>query len=586
MMCTHEHIPVIGIVGRSKSGKTTLIEKLLPELQRRGYRVGTIKHHTHASFEIDQRGKDTWRHVQAGSDHVVIAAPDKMASIRKLSSELSLEEVVATVTGVDLILAEGFLRARIPKIEVVRAAQNQPPICSDEELLAVASDLVPELDVPCLDLDDACGLVDLIERSYFKTSRVHSRLPRNDDPVFSFEDAFRLTLQNITPLPSETVALAQLDSRLVATDIAAQVNSPSVDVSLKDGYAVHSSDIASATPANPVRLVLGGQATAGHSWEATVQPGMAIRVLSGAPIPEGADAVVSGEFARDDGVHVHITNHAHQGRNILFKGDDVAVGNRLVEAGSRLQPTQIGLLAAGGHTHAQVFQQPRVALIATGDEVVAPGFALSEGKVFASNLVTLAAWCQQYGMTATVQVVPDDASAIQDGINSSILTHDVVLTSGGAWTGERDLVIAVLNDLGWQQVFHRVRMGPGKAIGFGLLHGKPVFCLPGGPPSNHMAFLQLALPGLLHLAGHRTPGLPVLTVKLAAELRGQREWTQFVHGQFECQTDRILFHPMQMPSRLHMMAMTEGLVMVPEGIERIPAGALVQAQVLVWPLKT
>jgi molybdopterin-guanine dinucleotide biosynthesis protein B len=158
------HIPIVGVVGRSGSGKTTLLEKLIPELKRRGYRVGTIKHHAHPGFEIDQPGKDTWRHAQAGSDHVVIAAPDKIASIRKLTHDLSFEEIAATITDVDLILTEGYRRARIPKIEVVRAVHSRELLCAVDELLAVATDLDLALPVPCYGLDDVSGLVDVIER--------------------------------------------------------------------------------------------------------------------------------------------------------------------------------------------------------------------------------------------------------------------------------------------------------------------------------------------------------------------------------------------------------------------------------------
>jgi len=156
-------IPVICIVGRSKSGRTTLIEKLVRELKQRGYRVGTIKHHSHPGFELDTPGKDSWRHAQAGSDHVVISAPDKVASIRLVERELQLDEIAATMTDVDLILTEGYLRTGRYRIEVVRAERSAEPICSPDDLLALASDLDVPYDVPRFGLDDAAGLADLIE---------------------------------------------------------------------------------------------------------------------------------------------------------------------------------------------------------------------------------------------------------------------------------------------------------------------------------------------------------------------------------------------------------------------------------------
>ena len=155
--------PVICIVGRSKSGKTTVLEKLLRELKHRGYRLATIKHHSHPGIEIDRPGKDTWRHAQAGSDHVVIAAPDRVASIRRVERELTLEEIVATIHDVDVILAEGYKRTGQVKVEVVRAARSSEPLCTPDELLALVTDADIAYDVPQLGLDDANGLADLVD---------------------------------------------------------------------------------------------------------------------------------------------------------------------------------------------------------------------------------------------------------------------------------------------------------------------------------------------------------------------------------------------------------------------------------------
>jgi molybdopterin-guanine dinucleotide biosynthesis adapter protein len=156
------NIPVVCIVGRSQVGKTTLLEKLIPALKQRGYRVATVKHHAHPGFEIDQPGKDTWRHAQAGSDHVVIAAPDKVASIRRVEREPTLEEIAAAITEVDVILTEGYKRSNYPKIEVVRAAHNPEPICTPEELVALATDAPIAFDVPQFGLEDVEGLAGVI----------------------------------------------------------------------------------------------------------------------------------------------------------------------------------------------------------------------------------------------------------------------------------------------------------------------------------------------------------------------------------------------------------------------------------------
>lgn len=161
-------IPILSIIGKSNSGKTTLLEKLIPELKRRGYRVATIKHHAHAGFEIDQPGKDTWRHAQAGSQVVVITAPDKLAMIEQLESELSLDEVAARISGVDIILTEGWKMAGKPAIEVLRKERSQEPVGDQGKLIAFAADFALETNLPVFDLNAARAIADFIEERLLK----------------------------------------------------------------------------------------------------------------------------------------------------------------------------------------------------------------------------------------------------------------------------------------------------------------------------------------------------------------------------------------------------------------------------------
>jgi molybdopterin-guanine dinucleotide biosynthesis protein B len=155
--------PIITIIGKSGSGKTTLLEKLIAELTQRGHRVGTIKHHSHAGFDIDQPGKDSWRHARAGSVHVVVAAPDKIASYRLLERELTLDEIAASIDDVDIILTEGYRYAGKPTLEIVRAETGVGLITPPEQLFAVTSDISMEIEVPLFDLNDTSAMVDLIE---------------------------------------------------------------------------------------------------------------------------------------------------------------------------------------------------------------------------------------------------------------------------------------------------------------------------------------------------------------------------------------------------------------------------------------
>ncbi len=163
-------IPVVTIIGKSGSGKTTLMEGLIPELSRRGYRIATVKHHSHSGFEVDQPGKDSWRYARAGSVHVIIAAPDKIASYRPLNAELTLAEIVQEVREADLILVEGYKQAGYPSLEVLRPEVGIELIGSPEQRFAMATDTSMAIGVPCFDLGDIVGISDLIEKRFLSRS--------------------------------------------------------------------------------------------------------------------------------------------------------------------------------------------------------------------------------------------------------------------------------------------------------------------------------------------------------------------------------------------------------------------------------
>ena len=396
------------------------------------------------------------------------------------------------------------------------------------------------------------------------------------------DEALKLTLERINPiLETESATLLDSVDRVVSEDLYALVDSPSVDASLKDGYAVSAQGVEKATPEHPVRLRVAGCMVAGGQQDFHVTPITTVRVLTGAKIPQGANAVVSEEFVKTVGDSVLVNNNAEPGRNILAKGDDVALGQRLVRRGCCLTPGLVGLLAAAGYGCASVVRNPRVAIVATGDEVVEPGRPLPEGKLYASNMTTLGAWCRRYKIQTQMAIVKDDPDQILNVLHRHSQDADAIMTSGGAWTGDRDMVAQILERLGWEQVFHRIRIGPGKAVGFGLLKEKPVFILPGGPPSNLMGFLQIALPGLLKLSGDLRPGLPVANVRLASDLTGRHaDWTQFFFGVLEPQEEMPLFHPLRGSSRLRSMAEAQAIAAIPEGKSHLPAGTVIPAQLM------
>jgi molybdopterin molybdotransferase len=395
------------------------------------------------------------------------------------------------------------------------------------------------------------------------------------------KEALSLTLEGIEPLPVESVALAHSIDRVAASDLHSLVDSPSRNASLKDGYAVLSREVNDATPENPVRLRILGSVAAGDERQIRIKPGTTVRILTGARIPTGADAVVAEEFARQDGSHVLIETFAEEGRNILPRGSDVEFQKCVLRSGEQISPGMAGLLAAAGYSMVPVFRNPVIGIIGTGDEIVEPGKPLGNGKLYASNVITLAGWCNKYGMKTRVTVVKDDYDAIFSAIKALSDETDAVTTSGGAWTGDRDMVARVLEGLGWKEVFHRIRMGPGKAVGFGTVNTKPAFILPGGPSSNLMAFLQVALPGLLALSGHANPGLPRVNARLVSELRGREpDWTDFFFGTLKHDEGLPTFYPLKKRSRLRSIAEATAVASIPEGQDSLPEGTVISVQLL------
>ncbi|MEI7650193.1 MAG: gephyrin-like molybdotransferase Glp [Methanomicrobiales archaeon] len=395
------------------------------------------------------------------------------------------------------------------------------------------------------------------------------------------EEALGITLEHIKPLAVESVKLAECTDRVAASDLYALVNSPSMDSSLKDGYAVLSHEVADATQKKPVRLKLAGHLAAGATKDIELKSGTTIRVLTGARIPAGADAVLTEEFAKPEGNDILIMNFAEPGRNIQRCGSDVKFNTCIIKKGQQLSPGIIGLIAAAGHCTVPVFKNPTVAIIGTGDEIVAPGVPLSEGKLYASNILTCHAWCKRYKMKTVMTVVHDDFDTLTKTFKTQSAGADAIITSGGAWTGDRDLVAQVFEGLGWKQHFHRIRIGPGKAVGFGMLDKKPVFILPGGPSSNLMGFLQIALPGLLALAGHANPHLPRINARLAADLKGrERDWTDFFFGRLEEEEGFLVFHPLKGSSRLRDIAEAEAIASIPEEQEYLLKGSVISVQLL------
>jgi molybdopterin molybdotransferase len=231
-----------------------------------------------------------------------------------------------------------------------------------------------------------------------------------------FKEALDLTLSHVTVGNTEVLPLEHLVGRTLAEDIVARVDCPSVSTSRKDGFAVVADDLAQADEQNPVRLKLIGSLSAGDRRQPVIHKEQTVRVTTGAPLPAGADAVLSEEFCRRDSDAIEAFNTADVGRNIQQQGRDIRQGDAIAARGVKLNPAQIGLLAAAGLSTAEVYRLPKVAVIATGDEVIPPGHRLEKGQLYASNMVQLCSWLSYLGLPYYAELVNDEKEEIQNAI--------------------------------------------------------------------------------------------------------------------------------------------------------------------------
>lgn len=397
----------------------------------------------------------------------------------------------------------------------------------------------------------------------------------------SIEEALDLTLSSVDTVGTETLPLDQLTGRILTENLYSKVDSPSKDASLKDGYAVLSEDLKGADTDHPTDLKIVGRMTAGSQSEIVITNGQSVRITTGASLPEGADAVLAEEFTKEKNGMVSCCNLADTGRNILKKGSDICTGDGVAEKGEKLHPALVGLMATAGLHEASVYKNPSVAVLATGDEIIAPGTPLPDGKLYASNMVEICAWLSTFSFPHHADLIADREDDIKSAITRQLPHVDALITSGGIWGSEKDLMKNVLDDLHWDGIFYRVKISPGKAVAFGLLEGKPVFCLPGGPPSNEMAFLQLALPALMKMRGDTEPLFPETSARLTETVtKRDISWIKFVHATIEKREGKWIVHPLKSGSRLQTMARKEALIIIPGGCEKLHKGDEVRIQIV------
>jgi molybdopterin molybdotransferase len=391
-------------------------------------------------------------------------------------------------------------------------------------------------------------------------------------------------LSGLVPLAPLELQLLDAHGCILAEDVVSAVDLPPFDNSSMDGYAVRLADVASASEATPAVLPVVGDIAAGSTSAYRVQPGLTARIMTGAPLPNGAEAVVPVEWT-DGGISgVTITRAPHEGENVRRRGEDVHAGDVVLRAGTRLGPTQIGLLAAVGRDRVTCRPKPRVVVVSTGSELVEPGLPPAPGQIHESNSYVLTAAVREAGGLAyRVGIVRDEPRLLMDAIEDQLIRADLILTSGGVSVGAYDVVKEVLSRVGTVD-FDRVAMQPGKPQGFGTVgpDATPIFTLPGNPVSAYVSFEVFVRPAIRRMLGVEPLGRPTVGAVCLEPLSSPQGRRQYTRGRLEVVEGRYVVRPVG-GSGSHLLAdlaLANCLIVVPEDVTEVAEGQGVSVMVL------
>ena len=400
-------------------------------------------------------------------------------------------------------------------------------------------------------------------------------------------------LARLSPLPRERIPLLQSLGRVLAEELLADIDNPAFDNSAVDGFAVRAADTRDASPRSPVALTMLEEVMAGSVPLNAVAPGACIKVMTGAPMPAGADSMVMVEDTTVAGTRVSVTCPSSVGDHIRRAGEDIRAGNCVLPAGAVVRSAEAAILAAMGKPEVDVLGRPRVAVVSTGDEVIGIDRKPGPGQIRNSNAYALAALLAEAGAELhSMSHIADSESETEKTLRSCAGLDggepaDIIVTSGGVSVGERDYVKPALERLGRLE-FWRVRMKPGKPVAFGSIGRSLFFGLPGNPVSTMVTFELFVRPAIRKMAGHQDVFRPRVPVTLTREVRRQPGREEYIRGTVWATDQGLHARPAgsQGSGSLSSMVGANALLVMPADLEYVSPGAVLPALLLDVPLST
>ena len=537
------NLPLLGFAAYSGTGKTTLLEALLPMLTESGLRIGVLKH-AHHDFDVDKPGKDSYRLRKAGAGQMLISSrkrhvlmtetPEAEADFDYLLTRFDTEKL-------DLILVEGCKNIAFPKIELHREEVGKPWLYSnDSNIIAIAADIQVESELPQMSINDLESIRDFIinyAKDFNPTSVSCQSKPSKAPAVccdsfspagLSVTQGQEKILESIaTEQLSENVAVESAYGRVLAEDVVSPINVPQNTNSAMDGYAIRGDDL------DQEQYHVVAEVFAGHSYDQEIQKGQAVKIMTGAPTPIAGDTVIMREQAVQEGDFVRFPDaKIDVGQNVRMAGEDLSVGQAVFTQGTRIEAPEMGMMASLGFATCPVLRKVKVGIFSTGDEVQAPGTPQQANSIYDSNRFTIIGMLQKLGCEIVdYGIIEDDQQKMTEVLHSAALETDMVLTSGGVSVGDADYIKLALDELG-EINFWRINMRPGRPLAYGKIEQTPFFGLPGNPVAVMVSFINFVEPAIRKLQG-QTNWTPVKANAIATEqLRSRQGRTEFSRGVF------------------------------------------------------